>query len=112
MRRVIVGTAAVVLLQAMALAAIMPYHGPMHENERRVPFADPYILLHDGVYYAYGNSSPNGIATAVSTDLEHWVLGRGKSKEGLALHKDDSFGKKWFWAPEVYRRGDGKFIMY
>ncbi len=112
MRRVIVGTAAVVLLQAMALAAIMPYHGPMHENERRVPFADPYILLHDGVYYAYGTSSPNGIATAVSTDLEHWVLGRGKSKEGLALHKDDSFGKKWFWAPEVYRRGDGKFIMY
>jgi beta-xylosidase len=29
----------------------------------------------------------------------------------LALHKDDSYGDFWFWAPEVYRVGD-KYLMY
>jgi beta-xylosidase len=29
----------------------------------------------------------------------------------VALHKDDSWGEKWFWAPEVYAV-NGKFYMY
>ncbi len=106
------GVVVLALLADTAMSAIMPYHGPKRANDTRVPFADPYILLQDGVYYAYGTYSGNGIAVAVSTDLEHWALGRGRSKDGLALHKDDSFGEKWFWAPEVYRRGDGRFVMY
>ena len=78
----------------------------------RVPFADPYILLHDGVYYAYGTHESNtGIGVATSRDLETWQFMQGKSKDGFALHKDDSFGDKHFWAPEVYRIG-GKFVMY
>lgn len=34
-----------------------------------------------------------------------------KSLNRLALHKNDSFGNRWFWAPEVYYV-KGKFYMY
>jgi len=77
----------------------------------RVPFADPHVLYHQGMYYAYGTFCRDGIGVATSRDLEHWQFLVGKSKGGLALHKDDSFGDKSFWAPEVYRVGN-KFIMY
>ncbi len=81
------------------------------EEARRVPFADPFILLHDGVYYAYGTLAADGIAVMTSADLLHWRENAGRAKGALALHKDDSYGEKWFWAPEVYRVGD-KFHMY
>ena len=73
--------------------------------------ADPFVLLHDGTYYAYGTHSAHGIAVAVSKDLKTWTLWKGRAGGGLALHKNDSFGGHSFWAPEVYKRGD-KFIMF
>ena len=36
---------------------------------------------------------------------------RWQKKENLALHKKDSYGDKWFWAPEVYHVNN-KFYMY
>lgn len=72
----------------------------------RVPLADPFILLHNDVYYAYGTYSDNGIVVFVSEDLKTW-----EQKHKLALHKEDSWGDKWFWAPEVYAV-NGKFYMY
>ena len=77
----------------------------------RVPLADPFILYEKGTYYAYGTHSRVGITVAMSTDLVHWKMDQGRSKDGLALHMDDSFGKKFFWAPEVYRVG-GRYVMY
>ena len=78
--------------------------------DRRVPLADPFILCENGVYYAYGTyRSKEGIGVATSTDLVHWKMGEGK--DGFALRKDDSFGEKNFWAPEVYRVG-GRYVMY
>ena len=71
----------------------------------RVPLADPFIMLHGDTYYAYGTRSRNGIVVYTSNDLKEW------RKAGLALHKRDSYGEKWFWAPEVYHI-DGKFYMY
>jgi len=79
--------------------------------DTRLPFADPYVHCEKGVYYAYGTHAGDGIAVATSTDLKTWKLGVGKSKGGLALHKDDSYGTKWFWVPEVYRRADGRYVM-
>ena len=73
--------------------------------------ADPFVLLHNEVYYVYGTGSANGIQVAVSRDLRTWMFGKGLSSEGLALHKNDSYGRRNFWAPEVYER-DGKFIMF
>ena len=70
-----------------------------------VPLADPYILLEDGVYYAYGTHSADGIECYTSHDLKTWKL------EGLALDKKHTTEDHWFWAPEVYHIGD-KYIMY
>ena len=40
--------------------------------EDAVPLADPFILCENGVYYAYGTCSADGIAVLVSDDLKHW----------------------------------------
>ena len=75
-----------------------------------VPLADPFILLHENLYYAYGTGADNGIEVMTSDDLKEWKRVSG-TESGLALHKDDSYGDKWFWAPEVYYVND-KFYMY
>lgn len=78
---------------------------------RKVALADPFILLWNGRYYAYGTGARDGIAVLESDDLLHWRAGVGKAAGGLALHKDDVWGGKNFWAPEVYRVGD-RFCMF
>lgn len=80
-------------------------------KDARLPFADPFIHCENGLYYAYGTRSADGIAVATSKDLKTWRMNAGKARLGLALHKDDSYGEKWFWAPEVYRRADGRYVM-
>ena len=75
-----------------------------------VPLADPFILLYNDLYYAYGTGAEDGIEVMVSADLKRWKRVANEQK-GLALHKDDSYGEKWFWAPEVYCVND-KFYMY
>ena len=73
-----------------------------------VLFGDPFIMLHEDTYYAYGTSAEDGIAVYISQDLLSWETVPGNR---LALHKNDSWGDRWFWAPEVYHV-DGKFYMY
>ncbi len=79
-------------------------------TEQLVPLADPFILLHEEVYYAYGTGADDGIQVMTSNDLKAWKRVEN-SRGGLALHKDDSYGEKWFWAPEVYYV-NGQFYMY
>lgn len=74
-------------------------------NIQTVPLADPHILLHEGTYYAYGTHSDDGIEVYTSDNLKQWKYG------GLALHRKDSWGEKWFWAPEVYEL-NGRFYMF
>lgn len=66
-------------------------------TEYPVPFGDPFVLYHDGVYYAYGTHADDGIEVFTSENLVHWY-----KESNLALHRDDSFGDHWFWAPEIY----------
>lgn len=74
--------------------------------------ADPFILLHEGTYYAYGTGAADGIEVMISDDLKSWRRA-ASPKDRLALHKDDSYGNKWFWAPEVYYiKEKEKFFMY
>jgi beta-xylosidase len=80
------------------------------DSYKNVPLADPFILLYDDTYYAYGTGSADGIEVITSKDLINWKK-VDNQRNGLALHKDDSFGDKWFWAPEVYYV-NGKFYMY
>ncbi|WP_016778079.1 glycoside hydrolase family 43 protein [Anaerophaga thermohalophila] len=76
----------------------------------KVPLGDPFIMYHEGVYYAYGTFSEDGIIVFTSTDLKNWEVPDGLTN-GLALHKSDVWGDRWFWAPEVYHV-DGTFYMY
>ena len=80
------------------------YRGPMM-------LADPFIIEVDGIYYAYGTGSPDGILVYRSIDLEHWDGPCGNVGGGLALSKKDSQAARNFWAPEVYRMDDGKYAM-
>ncbi len=81
---------------------------PREPVETKVFFGDPFILLHDDTYYAYGTSADDGIAVFVSQDLLSW---ESVPNNRLALNKQDSWGDRWFWAPEVYEV-NGKFYMY
>lgn len=84
--------------------------GPNQSSTSEVLFGDPFILLWEGKYYAYGTSSPNGIAVYESDDLMHWKV-PARAKNGLALDKADVWGERWFWAPEVYAI-NGRFYIY
>jgi beta-xylosidase len=79
----------------------------VHSN---IPFADPFILLHDGIYYSYGTSSDNGFEVYYSsTGLDTW-----RKHSQLALSKENSYGNRWFWAPEVYYNGENNtfYLFY
>lgn len=78
--------------------------------------ADPFVLRHDGAYYAYGTGSsvgdelPEGRMFPLlrSTDLVNWEC-LGGALEPLA---SPASGKApAYWAPEVAER-DGTFFMY
>ena len=71
----------------------------------QVPLADPYILLDNGKYYAYGTHDASGIRCYSSDDLRTW------KDEGQALNKANTTEQQWFWAPEVYHK-NGHYIMY
>ena len=97
------------ILRLTALVLLTLLHRPATVfSNQPVPLADPFIMLHEGTYYAYGTGSADGIAVYTSEDLLTW---KAAADGRLALHKRDSWGDKWFWAPEVYAIG-GRFYMY
>ena len=51
-------------------------------GKSQIPLADPYILIDDGKYYAYGTHDANGIRCYTSDDLRSWT------DAGLALNKE------------------------
>lgn len=71
----------------------------------KVPFGDPFIMLHEDTYYAYGTNADDGIEVYTSADLKTWKYA------GMALLKKDVWADRWFWAPEVYEV-NGTFYMY
>ena len=73
--------------------------------ETPVPLGDPFIMLYEGTYYAYGTHADDGIEVYTSDDLQTWKY------KGMALQKKDVWADRWFWAPEVYEV-NGKFYMY
>lgn len=76
----------------------------------KVPLADPFIMVWEDTYYAYGTFAEDGIAVFTSDDLLTWSVPK-EARNGLALHKNDVWGDRWFWAPEVYHI-NGTFYMY
>ncbi|MDU1889103.1 MAG: family 43 glycosylhydrolase [Dysgonomonas sp.] len=85
----------------------LPIYG-QKKAEKPVTLADPFIMLHDNVYYAYGTKARDGIEVYTSNDLKTWT-----KESRLALNKKDSWADRWFWAPEVYYiKEKNKFFMY
>lgn len=67
---------------------------------------DPFVLYENGRYYMYATSSADGFKVWEGSSL-------GSLRDaGLCYFKEDSFGYECFWAPEVVRRADGKYIMF
>lgn len=77
----------------------------VEEAETPLFFGDPFILLYEDTYYAYGTNAEDGIEVYTSDDLQTWKY------RGMALDKKDVWADRWFWAPEVYEV-DGTFYMY
>ncbi len=91
------------LLSIMLLFACML--GAEAQTKKALSLADPYILYEDGVYYAYGTTSEEGIEVFTSKNLKEW------ENSGWALRREDTTSPKWFWAPEVYNI-NGRYLMY
>lgn len=82
-----------------------------YSNPVDVEFGDPFILNNgDGTYYMYGTGggAHDGFATYSSTDLVNWKF-EGQVYRG---NTDSSWTEKWFWAPEVYKRGDKYYLFF
>lgn len=67
---------------------------------------DPFVMIHNGVYYMYATSSANGFCVWSGSSLDNL------QPQGLCYLAQNSFGINCFWAPEVVRRADGKFVMF
>ena len=97
--------------------ALLPFVAQAQSSGRgpekgQLMLADPYVLEADGWYYIYGTHAEDGIVVYRSRDMRTWSDRCGNAKNGLALHKDDVWGERWFWAPEVYRVGDRYIMTY
>ena len=72
-------------------------------------FADPFVLEHDGRYYAYGTGPADATGPAFeilrSDDLVRW------ESVGHAFPPVDGLATGHHWAPEVAER-DGTFYLY
>ena len=77
-------------------------------------FADPYVLLSGGTYYAYGTGTAdaegetpgNCFPVLTSTDLAHW-----KPVGGALFPRSDLPLDSHYWAPAVAQIGD-RFLLY
>jgi beta-xylosidase len=75
-------------------------------------FADPFVLRHEGVYYAYG-TAPGGddgrqIPVLRSNDLVNWEALGHALVPAAGMEAEQGYH---FWAPEVAGHG-GRFYMY
>lgn len=95
-----------ILLVVVALLSVASVEAQNTQSDKRVRLADPFILLDNGTYYAYGTHYRHGIEYYISNDLKKWYYG------GVALHKNNSYGEKWFWAPEVHLVDGVYYMLY
>ncbi len=78
-----------------------------YRNPLGVDLADPHVLLHDGVYYAYGTSAADGFKVWSSSNLVDW------EGHGYALQRTaDTWGNDLFWAPCVIAHRGAFYLFY
>ena len=67
---------------------------------------DPFIIIDDGYYYLFGTVKGEPFRCFKSSDGIHY------EDIGTVLHKEDSFGVRDFWAPEVIKYEDNFYMFY
>lgn len=78
-----------------------------YANPLGVDVADPHVLRHDGVYYLYGTSAPDGYKVWSSANLVDW------EPHGYAFRRtDDTWGRDLFWAPCVIEHRGAFYLFY
>ncbi len=82
----------------------------MKRNE--INIRDPFVLVHEGIYYLYGTrgatcwGEADGFDVYVSTDLENW------EGPNVCFSNDGTFWATMnYWAPEVHE-WQGRFYMF
>lgn len=75
----------------------------------RISLADPTIFHYKGTYYLYGTGESNGFLVYTSPDMKTWK-GPAGVKDGYALFRNDAFGSRGFWAPQIFS-GNNRFYM-
>ncbi len=96
------------LLSVILLLSCATTNRSGEDQNEKLALADPYILYHEDRYYAYGTSTDEGFEVYYSDNLNEW-----KRHSDMLLKKEDSFGEKWFWAPEVYyRESNATFYLF
>ncbi|MFC4872151.1 glycoside hydrolase family 43 protein [Negadavirga shengliensis] len=81
-----------------------PELGNKSADTHSIFLADPAIFAYEGVYYLYGTSGHDpdqGFEVFISDDLQSWKSPE-EAQNGYALRKEDVFGDKGFWAPQVF----------
>ncbi len=65
---------------------------------------DPFILREGDTYYMYATNSEKGFKVYTSSDLENW-------KDEGHVYENSAWGENCFWAPEVYKLGEGRYAL-
>ena len=75
-------------------------------------FADPFVMLDNGVFYAYATNNRANVQMATSTNLADWTMVKDGDKLHDAMPTMPAWTREGFtWAPEVIRIKDS-FVLY
>lgn len=89
-------------------------YSTVEDGKSEINLADPTIFFHEGIYYLYGTVDQNansGFTVYTSVDMKFWEGPKGAS-DGYALRKEDVFGDKGFWAPQVFFFNEKFYMAY
>ncbi|QDH80748.1 family 43 glycosylhydrolase [Echinicola soli] len=101
------------LKQILVLIFLSATQWCVAQTAETITLADPTIFHDDGTYYLYGTSRANeGFLVYQSTDLKNWEGPLGMLSEGFCLRKEQVYGDKGFWAPQVFKRGKYYYMAY
>ena len=78
-------------------------------GDTQIYLADPAIFYSNGTYYLYGTvegNSNGGFKVYSSNDQKKW------EDKGYALKKEDAYGDKGFWAPQVFTHLNRFYMAY
>lgn len=84
------------------------------QEDRPIHLADPTVFLYEETYYLYGTVEGNadeGFLVYTSSDRKGWE-GPVGATEGFALKKEDVFGDRGFWAPQVFHHQEKFYMAY